>query len=387
LSVISAQNHYATDVPQTSFFRELARRVEELGGFRNAHLHLDRSGTLDETQRILQSSEGEGDSHYSLQKKHSLIPLIHESECYDPDVLQEKLRDYLLMMAHYGTTVAESLIDVSFDRVGLTGIHVARQVSEELREVIDFRIATYNPLGFRDHEPQRWELFEEAVVYSDFIGLLPERDDRLLYPDHIGFEESCRRSLELAMKHDKKIQIHVDQQNHEFEKQSETVCAVMEDMGLVGWQQGEPHVWFIHVISPSTYSEERFQNLVSSFVRLNIGVVVCPSGAISMRQLSPLSSPTRNSIARVLDFLAAGVPVRIGSDNICDVTSPAGTVNLIEELAILANAMRFYDIDILAKIGSGVSLDEKDRERIASHLEQDRAQVRDAMAKFTSSQI
>lgn len=86
----------------------------------------------------------------------------------------------------------------------------------------------------------------------------------------------------------------------------------------------EPLVWLVHVISPSTYDESRFHALIEGLLDRNVGVICCPSAAISMRQVRPFSAPTHNSIARVLEMLAAGVQVRIGSDNVCDITSPAG---------------------------------------------------------------
>jgi cytosine deaminase len=104
-------------------------------------------------------------------------------------------------------------------------------------------------------------------------------------------------------------------------------------------------------------------------VEHNVGVICCPSAAISMRQIRETMSPTFNSIARVLDMLAAGVQVRIGSDNICDITSPAGTPDLVDEIFVLCNAIRFYDLDILAKLGAGKSLSAEEISRIREHLE------------------
>ena len=83
----------------------------------------------------------------------------------------------------------------------------------------------------------------------------------------------------------------------------------------------------------------------------------------------------------MLEFLAAGVKVRIGSDNINDITSPAGTTDLIDELFVLSNAVRFYDIDILAKIAAGRLLDDADREKIRHHLVLDAAEVESAVAE------
>ena len=52
---------------QTPFFRELGKAVASRGGLFNAHLHLDRAGTLE----IVAAK-----SSLSLASKHGLIPAI-----------------------------------------------------------------------------------------------------------------------------------------------------------------------------------------------------------------------------------------------------------------------------------------------------------------------
>ena len=59
----------------TPYFRKLHKEIMRLGGLYNAHLHLCRSGTLDETEIILAAGDTEQYSHLSIPKKHGLIPL------------------------------------------------------------------------------------------------------------------------------------------------------------------------------------------------------------------------------------------------------------------------------------------------------------------------
>jgi cytosine/adenosine deaminase-related metal-dependent hydrolase len=134
-------------------------------------------------------------------------------------------------------------------------------------------------------------------------------------------------------------------------------------------------VWAVHVLSPSAYDEERFQALVERLARNDVGVICCPSAALGMRQLRPLATPTHNSIARVLDLAAAGVHLRFGSDNICDMFSPSTTADLIDEIYLLSGALRFYNVEVLAGFAAGVRLGEDDRDLIRKHLSDDRAAV------------
>lgn len=359
------------------FFEVLSSTIHELGGFRNGHLHLDRAETLSDTIELIEADKDEGLSHHSLQKKHSLISRVHATRSYASANLEAKLERYLRKMVATGTSVADSLIDVADDGLGLRALEAAETVRNRLQGEIEFNIGAYNPLGFRDDRPRRWKLFEEAAERSQFIGLLPERDDHARYPEHIGFDEVCRRSMVLAKSLSKPLHVHVDQTNLQSEGASERVLDIYETVGP--WDTGvagEPNLWMIHVISPSAYEEARFQRLVGRFSDDGVGLISCPSAAISMRQVRNVQSPTHNSIARVLDFLSAGVPVRIGSDNICDILSPAGIPDLTYEVFVLAHALRFFEIPVLAKIASGNILSREERDNVADHLARDLEEVK-----------
>ena len=369
---------------QSPFFARIRAAAKAFGGLHNAHLHLDRAGTLelpsDET-----SGSGQDASSLSLSKKHGLIPRIHSGPFYEAQSLSERLDYYLDRMVAAGTTRADTLVDVTADGVGLRAFQVFRETKARRRGEIELGIGAYSPLGFRDDEPGRWDLVVEAAREADFIGSLPERDDTESYPEHIGFLEHCRRMLGLAGELSKSIHIHVDQRNDPSERGAETVLRAVEEVGAPPSPSGEPMVWLIHLISPSTYEEGRFRKLVEGMQRLNVGVICCPSAAISMRQFRPLKTPTFNSIARVLDLLAEGISVRVGSDNICDICSPAGTPDLLWEIFVLCNAIRYYDEGVLAKIAAGLTLSAPECAAIRQHLEEDAAEVRHAVEKWATT--
>ncbi len=181
----------------TEYFKDLCAAVEEYGGFYNAHLHLDRSDTLSDTLKIIRQQESEA-SHLSISHKHSLIPLVHASDCYDTDRLYARVSNYLQMMVDVGTTRADTVVDVTDDRVGLDALDCLLKIKDDFKDKILFKVGAYSPLGYRDDQPQRWSLLEKAAEKADFIGSLPERDDINRYPEHVGFVESCRRVLALS---------------------------------------------------------------------------------------------------------------------------------------------------------------------------------------------
>ena len=354
----------------SSFFTRLAEQTNALGGALNAHLHLDRAGTLDDSYfgnrfRVLENC------HISLHEKHHRIHELHAGKAYEPSDLITRVERTLSIMTSQGVIRADTMVDTTDDQVGLTALQTLRELKAGWRDRIDLRLAAYSPFGFKDSEPGRWRVFEKAARTADFLGALPEADDRDEYPDHIGFDEHLTRMIDLARRRNMSLHVHVDQRNEASERGTERLIeAVNRNVGPKS-ADGAPMVWAVHMISPSTYDENRHRRLVDGLLDANIGVITCPSAAIGMRQLRAVNSPTFNSIPRILDLLAAGVHVRVGCDNIDDICSPSTTADLTDELFILSAALRFYNTQVLARLASGTLLSADERALVIEHQRQD----------------
>lgn len=353
----------------SSWYRSLKVAIEDRGGMHNAHLHLDRAGTFDERYWGESPETPLGSSRVSLAQKHNLIHRIHASRAYDQTDFVQRVDGVLDVMAQAGTTVAESLVDVTADNVGLDALDLMNEVKQK-RSDIELRVGAYSPFGFRDDDPQRWDVFEAGARRADFIGCLPEADDPVEHPGHIGFVEHLKRVLYLARDLSIPIQVHVDQRFEESETGTEDLITVVREIGWIPAPGEDPMIWAVHVVSPSTYDDRRFERMVSGLVECGIGIVTCPSAALGMRMYRPLLTPTGNAIPRILEMLAAGVRVRIGSDNIDDICSPSTTADLVDEVFALSAALRFYDVQVLAAIASGVDLTPTDRLRVQQHVKE-----------------
>ncbi|NNE38556.1 MAG: hypothetical protein HKN08_09665, partial [Gammaproteobacteria bacterium] len=307
-------------------------------------------------------------SHISLQKKHALIATVHDGPAYHDDNLKHRLNLVTEELIGAGTRLADTMVDVCADRTGLHVLDIVNQHAHDVSGKITIRTAAYTPFGFKDSEPDRWEIFEKAVKQSDFIGSLPEADDTVDYPDQIGFEEHCVRMLDLARREQKMVHIHTDQRNEPSEDGTERLISIVKKEGVLKSGENENMLWVVHMISPSTYEEDRFKQLVDGLLETRIGIICCPSAALGMRQLRHNLTPTYNSIPRLLELAAAGVPVRLGSDNIADMCSPSTTPDLTDEIFILSAALRFYDVRILAKFACGQPLTTDEREILSQHL-------------------
>lgn len=362
------------------FYDKLTDEIKQLGGMHNAHLHLDRAGTI--ADKYLPSDNNILDTSYvSLHAKHAMINQLHSGPAYDQEDLSERINHALDIMVTCNTRRADSLVDVTADRVGLSALETMASIKTARANEIELNIGAYSPLGFTDTDPARWEIFKAGAQQADFIAALPEADDTVDYPDHIGFEEHCKRTLELAQELDCVLHVHTDQRNDERERGTELLLDVAKDMGIKKGSE-EPWLWVVHMISPSTYDDARFNRLVENMLEFNVGLICCPSAAIGMRQFRPLPTPTYNSIPRVLELLQAGVPVRLASDNIADICSPTTTANLIDEVFVLSAAIRFYHIGILAALACGKKLSEEQQQLIKDHLEHNELEISKALKNY-----
>lgn len=358
---------------RTPFFEQLYAYIEDFGGLFNAHLHLDRALTLGVTAPPGQTYDPT--VHVSLHEKHRRIADIHAGPAYDLEKLEARVDSCLDAMVACGTVRADTMVDVSDDRVGLTALDCLSAIRDRRRGEIDLRVASYTPFGFTDDRPQRWDLMVEGAKRADFLGFLPEADDRAEYPDHIGFKAHCHRALDLAMELDKPAHVHLDQRNEPSERGAEQLLEAVAESRTYSPPTGEPLIWGVHMISPTTYDEGRFAALVDGLKAANIGVICCPTAAIGMRQLRPIQTPTDNCFPRVLDFLAAGIPVRLASDNIADACSPSTTADLVDEVIVLSGACRFYDPRVLARLACGQPLEPAELETVRHHLAENAKQV------------
>jgi cytosine deaminase len=357
------------------FYRQLADEVRALGGYWNAHIHLDRAGTMDARYWSATGLRVTDTSYISLHEKHRLIYDVHQGPAYEIDDLRARAAEHLEAMVGVGTRRVDTLADVTADRVGLTALETLLQVKSEWADRIDLRVAAYSPLGFPLSEPERWELFLEGAARADFMSALPEADELSEYPGHMGFEEHCRRMLAVSADLGKMLHVHTDQRNEPGECGTERLLKVMREEGHTRPASGEPRVWAVHMVSPSTYDEARFQRLVEDMLELGVGLISCPSAAVGMRQLRTVSTPIYNSIPRVLELVAAGVPVRLGSDNISDMCSPSTTADLTDEVFTLSAAIRYYDPVLLARLAAGVEPTEAMRKVVQEHLERNAAEI------------
>ena len=352
--------------------------VQRYGGFDNAHGHLCRADTITEEYLSHIYAAPLEAAALPLTAKQNMTGNLHDGIAYTEEDLRTRMSTVLERLISYGTTRFSTCIDVTPDigEDGQLAFRIATELKAKYASQIELEIGPTPIFGLKEGT-DRWRVFAEAAKSADFLAALPEKDDYFGLRDRdgkIGYREHLREIIALACDLHKPVQIHVDQANSPDETGTETIVE-----GLKGWVRQPqidghfgPTTWLIHMLSPSCYDEKRFARLLDNLLELHLGVIVCPTAAISMRQLRPINSPTHNSIARVLELCKAGVPVLFGTDNICDIFVPQSDGDMLTEMKLMSHAVRFPIPHVLAKLAAGVPLNEVDRSTIGEVLYQDR---------------
>lgn len=352
----------------------LLDEVAGAGGFFNAHAHLDRADTLAPKYLSHINTSSLQASLLPLRVKQNAVGDLHRGCAYEPEQMYVRMSRTIKRLIACGTRRVDTCIDATTG-VGLRAMEVAQRLKEEFAAQIEIRLAPNPIFGFKEGT-DRWDIFQQAAEQADYLSGLPEKDHYEIKAERdgkIGFRQHIRRVLELGCKLQKEVQFHLDQANDPNENGTEILLE-----GLGGWFDCPvipghvgPTVWVIHMISPSAYANERFQALVEKLKKYNVGVIVCPTAAISMRQLRPVFGPTHNSIARILDLCFQKVPVRLGSDNIGDLFVPQGDGDMLTEVKVLGHAIRFAAPHVWAKLAAGKPLNAVDISAVERAIHQD----------------
>ncbi len=305
---------------------QMLAAIKEKGGFANCHAHFDKAYYI--------TKEGLDKSMVDMEQKWLMSDDIKRNSSQEE--VEARIRRGLDMLVAQGATATCTFVD-AYDAVGHKAIDAAVKVKAEYKGKIDVKIIT-QPLGGLV-DPAARALYEEITAKADIAGGLPSKDR----PNDV---ENLDILFEIAKKLDKPVHVHIDQENNPDERDSEKLADAVERHGYQG------RTVAVHAISTSAQPKEYRAMIYKRFAELGIAVAVCPTAALSMRQLDDKTAPVHNSIANVPEMLEAGVLVGLGVDNVCDFYEPYVDGDMWTELRFLMEACRFYKFDELVAIAS-----------------------------------
>ena len=291
------------------------------------HLHLDKSKTI--THDILEQSL----TH--MKEKWYLMREVKRG--YTEKDLYTRMNASIDLLHQQNCHMMKTFIDID-SVVGMRPMNVALELKRKWWEEnrVDIRIGTQPLDGLETDENIR--LFKDACKVADFVGCLPSRDK---VPErHLDIVFST------AQQENKHVEAHLDQCNIPSEKETEMFCDFVEKYKYQGRARA------VHCISLACHPEEYQNSIARRLHRNGIGVIICPSAALSMHQEAGMMAAIHNSIGPVKVFLANGVDVGMGVDNIEDIFMPFCDGNLAFELRLLAESTRIYNPEVLLQIAT-----------------------------------
>lgn len=290
------------------------------------HLHIDKSKSID--INLLTNTQ------VHMKQKWHLMKNIKKN--YNEKDLKKKMLSTTTTLYNQGCHYMRTFIDVD-NIVGLEPLHYALDLKKYWKKYnVDLQIGTQLLQGLESQE--NIDLFNQAAEKVDFIGCLPSRDKDPEKHLDIVFSK--------ALYLNKHIEAHLDQCNIPLEKETEMFCDFVEKYNYQGKARA------IHSISLACHPLEYQKKIARRLYNLDIGVIVCPSAAISMTQHYEINAPIHNSIAPIKVLLEEGVSVGLGVDNVEDIFMPFCDGDLLFELRLLAEAERIYKPKVLEAIAS-----------------------------------
>ena len=305
---------------------QMLEAIKENGGFVNCHAHFDKAYFI--------TREGLDKSMVSMEEKWRMSDGIKRKSVVED--IKARIRRALDCLINQGCKLTCTFVD-AYDAVGHKAIDAAVAVKEEYKDKITMLIAT-QPLGGLIDDKAR-ALYEEITAKADIAGGLPSKD-------RPNDEKHLDHLFKIAKKLNKPVHVHIDQENNPNERDTEKLIEAVKRHGYQG------RTVAVHVLSVSAQPKEYRKEIYKQLAENKIAVIVCPSAALSMRQLDQFTAPVHNSIANISEMLEAGVLVGLGVDNIADFYEPFVDGDMWTELRLMQETCRYYNLDELVKIAS-----------------------------------
>ncbi|CAN2039719.1 cytosine/creatinine deaminase [Candidatus Magnetomoraceae bacterium gMMP-15] len=302
---------------------EFFQLVDKLKGFACYHAHFDKAYLISKDNLKL--------AQVDMQKKWELYKYLKEN--YTHQDLVERISRGVEKMIDQGVTYCRTFVDAD-STVKLLPIKAALEVRKKYNNRIKLEIGVQPLQGIL--EPESRKYFIQACELADVIGGLPSKD-RPMPEKHLDY------IMDIAKDMNKKLDVHIDQENNPFENETELLALKTMEHGLEGRVSG------IHAISIAAKPKIEQERIIKLIKDAGMNIIICPSAALSMKQLD-LKTSIHNSVAPLAELIKFNVPVFLGVDNIYDLFMPFVDGDIWFECRMLMEACRFYDIEKVAKI-------------------------------------
>ncbi len=304
----------------------LRQRIAQKGGIVSCHAHFDKAYVItpETLEMTLDSMEVKWDLWKDIKAKYT-----HEN-------LVKRMCISAENMIAQGSKITRTNIDVD-NTVGMMCVEAALEVKDKYKDQIEIQICSQVLEGALTPEAKQW--IEKAAPHIDVLGGLPSRD-RPNQAEHLDY------IFEMAKKHNKTVDVHIDQNNDPDEKDSELLARKVIEHGLQG------RVNAVHCCSLAAQEDDYMLEVIKLIKEAEMPVIVCPKSMVDGVQMRHKMAPVHNSLAPVPQLVEAGVTVALGVDNVHDYFCPFIDGDVFQELMMMIECCRYYDIDSLVDIAT-----------------------------------
>lgn len=285
------------------------------------HIHLDYVYTA----RMPGSSNGTGTLFEGIQRWSETKGSMTKEE------VKERARIALKKEILHGTQYMRTHVDVTDPK--LTCLKAILELKEEVKDLIDIQIIAFPQEGMYSYKDGD-KLVEEALkMGADVVGGIPHFE----YTREMG-EKSVKKTVELAMKYNKLIDVHCDETDDEQSRFLELLAAEAYMNGIGELTTAS------HTCAMGSYNNAYTFKLFKLLQLSKMNFISCPTENIHLQGRYD-TYPKRRGLTRVKELNDAGINVCFAQDSISDPWYPLGNGNLMTILDFGIHIAHMMSID------------------------------------------
>lgn len=282
--------------------------------FVEPHIHLDKVGVASLLPANRSGTLAEA------------IELLHATKrASTAEEVAERAGRVIRQAVMAGTTVIRTHVDI--DTIGgLVPLQGVLRAAAAHADICDVQIVAFPQEGI-ERDPGTADLMANAMEQgADVVGGMPHWEkDREAARRHIDY---C---LDLAVRHDADVDMHVDETD---DPNSKTLELLADSTHEHGWHG---RVTAGHCCAMAAWDDPYTAGVIAKLAAARVNVIANPATNL-MLQGRLDNEPRRRGIARVKELIAGGVNVACGQDCIQDAFYPFGAADQLQIALLLAHA-------------------------------------------------
>jgi cytosine deaminase len=290
----------------------------------DAHLHLDYVYTG--------RNDGAGNSTGTLFEGIARWHDVKKSQTRE-DARERAVRGIREEVSR-GVQFIRTHIDV--DDPKLTGLKAMLEIREQLRDNVTIQIVAFPQEGMYAYKGGDAMVEEALTMGADCVGGIPHFE----WAREIG-EKSIHRTVELAVKYDKLIDVHCDETDDVMSRFVELLNALVMAEGIGARAAAS------HTCSFGSADNAYAFRMMDLFRKSGLNFIALPTENAYLQGRQD-TYPKRRGLTRVKELWESGINVCFGQDSINDPWYPVGNGNLMNILdngIHLAQTMSFEELD------------------------------------------